>query len=146
MAGSNTIAVTRSAYAKKPGIEMVGASEVYPKHLMWGNHFESPLGPEIDSYTDVFEYVSIFLTSGYDDNNVTLPNGDIETLHEGECLKVRVKQGDEIRSLKSMQAHLVVADVNESEFEMRWFSLYPVGFLTNQYISPVGTGTASTYL
>lgn len=144
LAGSNTIAVTRSAYSKTPGIDLAGATEIYPQNTMWGDHFESPIGPEVDLNADSFGYVSIFVTSGYDNNNVTLPNGDIETVHEGECIKVRVGQGDEIRSQKSMQAHLVVADMNESEFEMRWFSLFPVRFLTNEYMSPVGTENAST--
>lgn len=139
------ITVSRSTDADIPGTNQAlsGAVEVVDDGMMfWGRDFVSPVGPEFETATESFEMVKLFITSGEDDNDITMSNGDYTTLMAGESLTIDVHMGDEVKTSKDSLAHLMCADMN-STYEMRFLSLLPEDAWSSEYIAPVGDDTGS---
>lgn len=111
----------------------------------WGKVYEAPVGVNIRLPTQAFEYAGLYFMAHENNTVVTLPNGTILALHQGDGMMVQVNQADTIRANKPIQADLITLDVS-SVFEVRWFSLRPFAALSDQYVSPMGDTRGNTKL
>jgi hypothetical protein len=135
------IAVTRGAYPVDPGSLMAGAVEVLETTL-WGTEYTAPVGPEFVTDTDAFEHTVIFVMAGEDDTIVTHAGANY-TLGMGESIALQVHQNDKIVATKPVQADLLTGDIGDN-YELRWFSLTPEEYWSNDYLSPVGDTQGET--
>lgn len=138
------ITMTRGSYAEFPGSLLAGATEV-PDTSSWGTRFEAPVGNNLVTATESFEHVRIFLMSGSDGNQISLPGGKSTVLNQGQSISIDAKQGDKINSTAIIQAYLCAGDVS-SLFEMRWFTLVPTNNWSDEYVTPVGDSFGRTKL
>jgi hypothetical protein len=137
------IAVTRGAYPENPGSLMAGAVEVLDTSV-WGTNFEAPVGRDVQSDTNAFQYTGLYIMAKEDDTKVTIP-GSLEpiTLNQGQSKHLSVEQGDIITSDKKVQVDLLTGDIG-SIYELRWYSLLPVDAWSDEYISPMGDTIGET--
>lgn len=156
---SAPIAVTRGAYPDQPGSLMAGAVEVLDVDA-WGMTFEAPIGMDVGQHMQAFQLTLIYIMAMEDKTRVTLQNGYVLTLSQGEGKALRVNIGHRISSNKPIQATLVTGDV-WSYYELRvrylgavyittqllllqWFSLLPVEQFSTEFVSPVGDSFGKT--
>jgi hypothetical protein len=135
------IAITRGAYPSSPGSVMAGAVEVIDCD-QWGMEFVAPIGPNltIPGTNTIFaatEYTAMFVMAAEDGTEITLPSGEKAYLMKGSGLNLEVQMGNRLTSNKKVQVHLITGD-KDSDYEMRWFALYPSTTWEGEYLSPVG--------
>jgi hypothetical protein len=130
------IAITRGAYPTNPGSLMAGGMEVLDTSN-WGNEFIAPVGENIGNNLEAFEYTAMFVMASNDGTVLTLPDGNEHFLNKGVGMSIRVNQGDQLKSSKPVQVHLITGDIN-SAYELRWFSLISIDKWSNDYMSPTG--------
>jgi hypothetical protein len=111
------IAVTRGAYPARPGSVMAGAVEVFDT-ATWGRTFEAPVGVDVGKTFQAFELSMFFLMAAEDHTKVTLANGYIITLNQGQGTAISVNIGEQISSNKPIQVDLITGD-RGSFYEMR---------------------------
>lgn len=111
------IAVTRGAYPANPGSLMAGAVEVLDKDT-WGLTFEAPIGADVGRSYRAFSLSLFFFMAAEDRTRVTLPNGYVVTLNQGQGAAISVDIGQQIRSNKPIQVDLITGEIN-SQFELR---------------------------
>lgn len=152
VSASSVIAMTRAAWADGSRTLLAGAVEVYDTNS-WGTTFEAPVGENI-SYNEIFEYASIsvmaaednttvivdFEGDGTEDGFVTLKQGEAYHVKSGLIAGKTVNAGTRIRSTAPIQASLITGDVC-SNYESRWFVLFPTERWSDSYYNPVGTRT-----
>lgn len=141
MSVTRWVAVSRYLYAPTPGEVLADSAQVYDRSK-YGFNFRAPVG--INTGTNqMFEYTSMHISAGYDATVVQIDtdaDGNIDEtvfLSEGENYVTRFTfQGAEIRASKPVQAHLITGDIG-SNYEMRFFELFPSGQWDNNYFTPV---------
>ena len=146
-------AVTRAAWAVRPGPVLAGAVEVYPM-AKFDTHFEIPLGQNIPlpDKVEMFEYVDLHLMTGETAATVTIdpdgPNGNTPpfevSLGPGEGYHVNggVQMGATVTATHPIQVHLITGNIG-AKYESRWFTLYPVSQWGSNIFTPVGTSGAA---
>ena len=140
------VAVTRGAYAQKPGSLLAGATEVYDTGYGWGTVFLSPVGTDTNIDTDAFQYVALYCQAKEDNTTVAFNGGKSATLNKGETLVYEyVHVSDELTASKPVQVHIVTGD-RGSMYEMRWFTLLPRGLYSRSFVAPVGNTKAGVAL
>ena len=135
------VSMTRAIYAPDPGEVLADAKQVM--HV--GQHgflFRAPVGVNV-STNQMFEYSTLSVMASFNSTilEVDANNDGIfeETvyLNMGEHREVpNVHAGATLRASKPVQAHLLTGDVG-SNYEMRWFTLYPEHMWDTSYYSPV---------
>ena len=96
------VAVTRGAYAQKPGSLLAGATEVYDTGYGWGTVFLSPVGTDANIATDAFQYVALYCQAREDNTTVAFSGGKSAVLNKGDTLVFEyVHVGDELRRNQS---------------------------------------------
>jgi len=149
MSVTRWVAVSRYLYAPSPGEVFADSAQVYDRSK-FGFQFRAPVG--IDTGTNqMFEYTSIHVAAGYDATVVQLDtdaDGNIDDtvfLSEGESYVSRFTfEGARIIASKPIQAHLITGDIG-SNYEMRFFELFPNGqWDTNYYTSVHTVGSIAT--
>jgi hypothetical protein len=139
------LAITRGAYPQEyPGSRLGGAVEVLSSKY-WGTTYTAPVGQDVITTTDAFEYVAIYILAGEDDTTVTLPDGNQTFLSMGETIVVRVNLNDKIAASKPVQASLITGDI-DAKYELRWFALLPESDWSNDYLAPVGDTAGVTVI
>ncbi|ELS00185.1 hypothetical protein, partial [Gloeocapsa sp. PCC 73106] len=136
------ISVTRAGLPMTPGAALSDATEVLDTDR-WGLRFVAPVGENQASPTNAFQYTALFVMAGQDGTVVTLPNLTTQTLDQGESLVVRVNRGAVLTASDPVQVHLLTGDI-DSQWESRWYSLLATDEWSNDYYTPVGTGTPGT--
>jgi hypothetical protein len=133
---SAPITVVRGGYPTNPGSLMAGSVEVIDVGN-WGTEFRAPVGVDIGQYFAAFEFASFFFMAATDNTEVTLPNGSIVILNQGETGAISVNQGDKLSSSQPIQVDFITGDTL-SYYELRWFSAWPTSTWSNSYLTPVG--------
>ena len=94
-----------------------------------------------------FETSSLIVMAAQDGTNVKVDanaDGTFETnqtINQGQVVYIDggVLQGAHVVSDKPVQVHEGTGDVG-SNYESRWFTLFPTSLLSSDYLSPVGSG------
>jgi IgGFc binding protein len=133
------VAVTRASFPRSPGSVMAGAVEVYDTSS-WGSKYEAPVGEGtqlIANGPDPFGLSGFSCMAMEDQTKVTVANGTVFTLKQGQSIYVTVKKSDQVTSDKPIQVILLTAQ-RGSHYQTRWFTMRPIGMYTDKYVSPVG--------
>jgi hypothetical protein len=143
------IAVTRGEYPQTPGSLLAGAVEVLDT-TKWGTYFETPLGQDLASNENAFQYVGMYVMAKQDGTTVVWKNKsgtametNAVTLAQGESFSRRVNVGDSMESNYPVQVDVLAGDV-DSTYEMRWYSLLPVDKWSKTYLTAVGDDVGET--
>jgi len=137
------VAVSRAMHATDPGEVLAGAAQMYDRGE-YGFQFRAPVG--INTATnEMFEYATMLVQAGFDSTVVRVDadnDGSIEEtvfLDQGETHEVRfVSKGAVINASKPVQCHMITGDIG-SNYEMRWFTLFPSRLWDSSYYSPIGS-------
>ncbi|HMO05441.1 MAG TPA: SdrD B-like domain-containing protein [Kiritimatiellia bacterium] len=149
MSVTRWVAVSRYLYAPNPGEVLADSAQVYDRSK-YGFNFRAPVG--INTGTNqMFEYTAMHVSAGYNSTVVQIDtdaDGNFDEtvfLNEGENYVTRFTfQGAQIQASKPVQAHLITGDIG-SNYEMRFFELFPSGQWDNNYYTPVHSiGTIAT--
>lgn len=111
------IAVTRGAYPAMPGSLMAGAVEVLDMGT-WGLTFEAPIGEDVGQSYRAFSLCLFYMMAAEDKTKVTIANGYVVTLNQGQAAAISINIGDQIRSNKPIQVDLITGERN-SYYELR---------------------------
>jgi IgGFc binding protein len=141
---SAPITVVRGGYPTNPGSLMAGSVEVIDVGN-WGTTFEAPVGRDIGEYFAAFEFARFFFMAACNNTEVTLPNGKVVILNQGESGSYAVNQGDKLSSTEPIQVDFITGD-ESSYYELRWFSSWPTSTWSNSYVTPVGDTFGKTKL
>lgn len=136
------ITVTRGGYAENPGSLLAGGVEVYDT-ASWGTKFEAPVGSDVVTAAQTFEYSRFFIMSASDGNTIKLPNNRTTVLNQGQSISVDIKQGDKFESSAPVQVDLCTGDIG-STYELRWFSILATSDWSDEYMTPVGDSFGHT--
>ena|GEM_PF-1011157 len=145
MAGTKALVVSRTCWATSPGSVLAGASEVQGT-IDYGTSFICPIGQDANAF-NMFDVVGVFVMAEQDGTVVTIdtdgpgPTASFDTLlNQGESYVVTsgIKKGATITATKPVQAHLATGRI-AGNYEVDWFTLYPVDQWYSSYITPVGT-------
>ncbi|MCB0109938.1 MAG: IgGFc-binding protein, partial [Caldilineaceae bacterium] len=144
VSASNMIAMTRAAWATGSSTLLAGAIEVYDTNS-WGTTYEAPVGQNVD-YNQLFEYSSISVMAAQDDTTLFVDfDGDgtedgFTVIDQGRAYHVDggINAGSRIRATGPVQVSLVTGDVC-SNYESRWFALFPTERWSNSYYNPVSS-------
>ncbi|MEZ4683097.1 MAG: hypothetical protein R2932_53695 [Caldilineaceae bacterium] len=144
VSASNMIAMTRAAWATGSSTLLAGAIEVYDTNS-WGTTYEAPVGENVD-YNQLFEYSSISVMAAQDDTTLFVDfDGDgiedgFTVIDQGRAYHVDggINAGSKIRATGPVQVSLVTGDIC-SNYESRWFALFPTERWSDSYYNPVGT-------
>ena len=154
---SKTVAVTRSTWADGSKTLMTDAVEVYDTNN-WGTSYKVPVGQNIATSDDLFQYTGLAIMASEDDTVVTIDNDAnpgtapiVVTLDEGESYIVNgvsnqvVNSNATIVATNPVQVHVLTGDVNAT-YETRWFTLLPTEQWGDSYYTPVSTQSADPTL
>ncbi|MEZ4863381.1 MAG: hypothetical protein R3C14_18835 [Caldilineaceae bacterium] len=145
IAATNAIAITRAAWATGSSTLLAGAVEVYDTNS-WGTTFEAPVGENIN-YNQIFEYSSLLIMAARDNTAVTIdlngdgtPDGAPVTLNQGQSYHLNggVQAGTKVTATGPVQVDMITGDVC-SNYESRWYALFPSERWSSSYYNPVGT-------
>jgi IgGFc binding protein len=139
------VAVTRASFPRSPGSVMAGAVEVYDTST-WGSKYEAPVGEGtqlIAGGPNAFGLSGFSCMAMDDQTKVTMPNGTVATLKQGQSIFLKVKKSDQVNSDKPIQVILQTAEPL-SHYQTRWFTMRPIGMYTDKYVSPVGDSYGRT--
>ncbi len=144
VSASNVIAMTRAAWATGSSTLLAGALEVYDTNS-WGTTFEAPVGENV-ALSQLFEYASISVMAAEDNTTLFVDfDGDgqedgFTVIDQGQAYHIDggINAGSRIRATAPVQASLVTGDIC-SNYESRWFVLFPTERWSNSYYNPVGT-------
>ena len=140
------IAVTRGAYPEKPGSLMAGAVEVHDTSYGWGRTFLAPLGTDTVMATNPFEYAAFYCQAKQDNTTIHVNGADLLTLAKGETyVYENLKAGDNVTSSEAIQVHLLTGDKG-SMYELRWYSILPLGLYSRSFVAPVGNSKSGVVL
>lgn len=132
---SYPIALTRSAFPESPGSVLASGTEVF-KSNTWGTEYRAPVGQNVSSATNAWEYARIYVMAASNETEVRKNGVSVGTLDAGENLVIPVNVNDLIITTKPAQVNLVTGDVNSS-YEMRTFSMAAIPDMGNDYFMPV---------
>ena len=158
---SQPVAITRAMYAVDPGEVLAEAIGVYDV----GSHgleYRAPVGEGTGvgaNTNEMFSYTALYLMADYDFTRIEIDadnDGVFEEtiyLDQGEPYFVNggVRAGATVRGSQPFQCALVTGDIG-SNYEMRWFELWPEAQWDSDYFSPVASrggarpATADVYL
>ena len=159
LASTYPIAVTRAMYPVEPGeviAEAVGVRDIGTHGML----YRVPVGEGtgVGAHTnEMFSSSGLYIMGDYDNTRVEIDadgDGIFETtvyLDQGEPYTVNsgVKAGGTVRGNQPFQCTLVTGDIG-SNYETRWFDLWPENQWDNDYFTPVcsrsATYTADVYL
>lgn len=150
VSSSNVIAMTRAAWATGSSTLLAGAVEVYDTNS-WGTTFEAPVGENVD-YNQIFEYASLSVMAAEDNTTLFVDfDGDgtedgFTVINQGRAYHVDgdlipnadINAGSRIRATAPIQVSLITGDVC-SNYESRWYVLFPTERWSDSYYNPVGT-------
>ncbi len=158
--GANKItAVTRAAWAVKPGPVLAGALEVYPTY-QYDKYFEVPIGENVPlpKQVEMFEFVDLLVMAGDKPAVVSIdPDGagseaPIQvSLAPGEGYHTNggIQMGATVTASQPIQAYIISGN-RGARYESRWFTLTPVSRWGSRIFTPVGSaagaGGALTYV
>ena len=158
--GANKItAVTRAAWAVKPGPVLAGALEVYPTY-QYDRRFEVPIGENVPlpKQVEMFEFVDLMVMAGDEPTVVSIdPDGagseaPIQiSLAPGEGYHTNggIQMGATLTATQPVQAYIISGN-RGARYESRWFTLTPVSRWGSRIFTPVGTaagaGSGLTYV
>jgi len=137
------VAISRAMYAVSPGEVLAGSAQV----LDVGQHgftHRAPIGVNTGT-NEMFEFSTILVMAGHDSTVVEIDadnDGAFEEtvfLNEGETHTIRqIVAGATVKASKPVQAHMITGDIG-SNYEMRWFTLFPQNQWHHSYYTPVGS-------
>ncbi|MBU0678632.1 MAG: DUF11 domain-containing protein [Verrucomicrobia bacterium] len=140
---SRGVSVSRALYAVVPGEVLAGACQVL-EAAAFGLKYRAPVGTDT-GINDVFELSSFFIMATQDGTLVEVDknnDGTFETsylMNKGES-KVAdfVVAGATVQASKPVQVQFVTGDIG-SNYEMRWFTLYPENLWDSDSFTPLGS-------
>jgi uncharacterized repeat protein (TIGR01451 family) len=153
VASTRGFAITAGGFTTPLNSVLSGVVSAYDTSK-YGTRYTVPVGedtPLPPSSNDAFEYAGASIMTGSDGTTIDVDedgDGDVdltETRDAGDSLFVDggLSEGATIRSSAPVQVHLLTGNV-DSEYEARSYTLFPDSVLSNDYLSPAGTGgTAS---
>ncbi|MCB0184568.1 MAG: IgGFc-binding protein, partial [Caldilineaceae bacterium] len=150
VSASNMIAMTRAAWATGSSTLLAGAVEVYDTNS-WGTTYEVPVGENVD-YNQIFEHSSVSVMAAQDDTELYVDfDGDgaddgYTVIDQGRAYHIDgdlipngdIGAGTKIRATGPIQVSLITGDVC-SNYESRWYALFPNERWSSSYYNPVGT-------
>lgn len=148
VSASNMIAMTRAGWATGSSTLLAGAVEVYDTNN-WGATFETPVGENLN-YNQLFEYSAVLVMAAEDNTTITVDfNGDdtadgSTVLNQGQSYHITsgelgtISVGTKIAATGPVQVYLITGDVC-SNYESRWYTLFPTERWSHSYYNPVGT-------
>ena len=150
ISSTNMIAMTRAAWATDSSTLLAGAVEVYDTNT-WGTTYEVPVGENVD-YNQLFEHSSVSVMAAQDNTTILVDfDGDgtddgFTIVDQGRAYHIDgalipngdINAGTRIRASGPVQVSLVTGDIC-SNYESRWYTLFPTERWSSSYYSPVGT-------
>jgi uncharacterized repeat protein (TIGR01451 family) len=147
---SQPVAVTRAMYAAEPGEVFADSIGVYDVSSH-GIEYRAPVGEGTGvgaNTNEMFSYTALYVTADYDFTRIDIDkdnDGAFEEtvyLDQGEVYFMNggVKAGATVRGSQPFQCSLVTGDIG-SNYEMRWFELWPESQWDSAYLSPTGSRT-----
>ena len=144
---TRTVAMNRAMYAILPGEVLAGSAQAFDT-TQYGLVYRAPFGVDTNpggETNNIGEYTALFVMAGYD---YTLVEIDIDNdgtvdetvrLDQGQGYHVNggVHEGATVTASKPIQCHLLTGDIG-SNYEMRWFTLWPQYQWGDEYNTPVG--------
>ena len=150
---SKAVVLTRQVWSTQITSFLAGAAEVLDTSK-WGTNFSAPIGEDVSS-DNMFDYVALAITASVNGTTINIDtdgdgNDDLTdiSLDEGETYFVDggVNSGATVTSTsvdKPIQAHLVTGQPS-SDWESRWYTLFPTDQWSDTYYTPVGEVTTGT--
>ena len=145
---SDAVKLSRAAWpddaaTTNTGSQLGGAVEVYDTNR-WGSVFESPVGEDIGTNTDAWEWVAFTVMARADGTLIDVDlDGDGSddyvdlALQQGESVLLQdVQVGATVVASAPVQVQIVTADVG-SNYQGRWYSLVPRPDWDNSYYAPM---------
>jgi uncharacterized repeat protein (TIGR01451 family) len=141
---TRAIALTRSAWATGTGTLHAGALEGYPVSE-WGTRYRVPVGTDTAAL-DMFEYTSLAIMAAEPNTQVAVDanaDGTFDlnaTLAQGESYLTpgATQEGAVVSATAPVQVAMITGDIC-SNFESRWFVLFPEEQWDDAYYNPVST-------
>ncbi|MGH1505186.1 MAG: SdrD B-like domain-containing protein, partial [Acidimicrobiales bacterium] len=148
VASDRGFALTRAGWEDTYGTLHAGAIAAYDTSR-FGTSFEFPIGEDVASGS-AFEYTALSVMAASDGTSLTIDidgDGTFETnttLDEGETAFIDggIQSGGTMRTSHPVQAALLTGDVGAT-FEGRWFELFPMELLSDNYVAATGTTEAT---
>jgi hypothetical protein len=142
---SRSLSIARSAWGDPPGPVLADAAEVLDKSSL-GKDYRVPIGENTPNSFSMFERTELFVMAFDDNTSVQIDadaNGSFEitrNLNQGENYRVAggVKQGAHVLASKTVQVHVLTGDIG-SNYESRWFTMFPTEQWSSKYYNPVAT-------
>jgi hypothetical protein len=152
--------LTRSLWASNSGTLLAGAFELFPTN-QWGTSYVVPIGETSANSNSMFEQTALTIMASEDATTVLVdpdgPNGGAATITQvlgrGESLNIGMGGGGNGEGLVILEGATVVASDpvqvnvltgdNDSNYESRFYTLFPDSLLSNEYYEAVGTTDAS---
>lgn len=134
------ISVVRIVWPDTPGPYLAGSWELYPTQA-WQSSYVVPVGENLDSLGDPFEYTFLFIQAAENSTEVwvTDPTGsliDNRVLDQGDNFYLPdIDAGTRVTATGPIQAGLITS-VN-GVYDSRYYTLTPEEFLGNEYYLPV---------
>ena len=140
---TKAVAVTYVAWPPDPGPVIADGVDLYDT-AVFGTNFYAPVGENISTNNQLFQYSSMFAMASQDGTVVRVDadaNGTFEltnTINQGESYQVvrGIRAGARMIANKPIQVHMITGDI-QSHWESRWFTLYPRERWANEYYNPV---------
>jgi len=145
VSSTRIVAMTRAAWASGSKTLLAGALEVYDT-FKWGQNFRAPVGENVETTNQFFEYTSLSIMAASDDTAVAIDanaDGIAEiniTLDRGQSylLDGGVQAGGAVNASAPVQVAMITGDRCDT-YESRWYVLFPDEQWSDSYYSPVGT-------
>jgi uncharacterized repeat protein (TIGR01451 family) len=134
------VSVVRTVWPDTPGPYLAGSWELYPVQA-WQNSYTVPVGEDLDSLGDPFEYTFLFIQAMEDNTQVVVTDPVIgervnTLINQGDNIYVdHVNSGTTVTADGPIQAGLITS-VN-GVYDSRYYTLTPQEFLGNEYYLPV---------
>ena len=144
---TKAVAMSRAMYAIEPGEVLAGSVQVFDTS-QYGLVYRAPAGYGTGTPPNAsqnFEYCGLSVMAAHDYTRVEIDKDNDGTadvaifLNEGQVYHVHggVYAGAAVTATRPVQCHLISGDVG-SNYEMRWFTLWPRYQWGSDYYTPVG--------
>lgn len=145
---TRAFSITATGFPINPGSLFSDAVATYDT-TRFGTSFVVPIGQNTPTPAGVsppFEYTGASIMAAENGTVVQVDaNADgtfdlTQTLNEGEAMHVNggILQGARIKTSKPVQVAVLTGDIGAS-WEARFFELFPIALLSNDYLNPVGS-------
>ncbi|MEZ5145347.1 MAG: SdrD B-like domain-containing protein [Acidimicrobiales bacterium] len=150
VASTRGFALTAGGFATNVGSLLASVVSAYDT-TKYGTDFVVPVGQNTavpSGTTNANAYTGLFIQASQPGTQVQVDtNGDgtvdvTQTIGEGAIVHVNggVQQGATVKASKPVQVHVATGDTT-ANYESRWYTLFPNSLLSNDYMSPAGSGT-----